>query len=678
MSTTSQIKIGDSTYNVDDLLAKAEDGTLYEYLEPELSKIAGEAEASQLLSDVYDSIEALKSDYEEMISGVEEDEEGLDRDLDGDLYEVKKDRYEEEIDDIEALIDELDSTLYVAIQDVVNDYGRYHIRTDADIKFTPTVDYDDGDVVDIQATGGKVAASTDGYDGEDLTGEGIVTYHDYDAYLANQADNRVDGSDQGIFVYLEPEDTVQGMTYADGVLSVEVYNSRTSKTVTLDISGIMNNVNVYFEFGLESALPSSVYNHLPKEVKQQMFVNEDIYSLYEQGLDRTAEDKLSFIDRYDEIKEGAAAVTADYATNSESALPYVEKGLEIMFGHLNDPEANNNSVAEAMANYLDVLEEITDPQLKSDALVAFVMTMVKEAGQNYFQGMLGETIPTLIEEIFLEDESLTKYEMLACLVLETQTGGVGKFGGAEILSLTTGVSSSDTGTLANVGGIFYIDNDNGQIAIHNEYWQNEETTKAAVEAYKELILEVGWTGDAGAVDEILNYFELKTEFDETPKLGHNYADALSAALSALAEDGYSKDIIDLNLFDGITGGNWYAGVESILKALKGAEGKPFDEVAAIFRDAIALIGDDNWDGDILSSVIFYLYHAGGEYGEKLLQKIFEADPDLKAEIKNTIKAETENPLHSGETSGGAVFAAIFGIPVPQGVPAGALQILDEF
>jgi hypothetical protein len=643
MSATSQLKIGDSTYSVDDLLAKAEDGTLYDYLEPELSKISGEAEASQLLSDVYDSIEDLKTDYEGMIEGVEEDEDDLDRDLDGDLYEVKKDRYEEEIDDLEELIAELDSTLYVAIQDVVNDYGKFHVRTDADIKFTPTVDYEDGDVIDVQATGGKAEASTDGYDGEDVTGDGLVTYHDYEAFLDSQATARVDGSDQGVFVYLEPEDTVQGMTYSNGVLNMDIYNSRNGKTVTMQISGIMNNVNLYFEYGDESSFPSSVYSHLPSDIKNQMFVNEDIYSLDEQDLERTDAEKLSFIDNYDEIKEGAAAITAQYAASASEALPHVEEGLEIMFGYLNTEAGDTVSLAECMATFIDTLDGLS-ANVKSDVMVSFIMTMVKEAGQNYFQNMLGMTIPTLIEEVFLEDGALSANEMLACLVIETQTGdSVGKFGGPEILSLTTGVSSSEAGSLANVGGVFFIDNDTGHIAAHSEYWQDEATTREALAAYKSLILEVGWTGNAGAVDDVLFQFDTKDDWEDSAA-GSDITSGEATAIKD-AKDAFNWGIWD-SIGSGITTSNYRREVKNALDVL--ISGKSYQEAGTHLLQYVQNAEKPRWQDDIMDGVIKTFLDMG-DAGKAILDKICEACPGFAQSAMDIINNGNDNPRFYDDT-----------------------------
>jgi hypothetical protein len=642
MGTTSQIHIGDTTYNVDDLLAQAESGTLYDYLETELNKLAGEAEANDLLAEVSESIEALKADFEEMIDGVEEDEDDLDRDIDGDLYEIKKDRYEEEIDELEDLISELDSTLYLAIQDVVNEYGKYHVRTNADIKFTPTIDYEDGDVVEVQATGGKAVSSDEEYDGEDFDGNGIANYQDYVAFLESQSQNDIEGDCQGVFIYLEPEDVVQNMTYANGTITVDVYNSRNGNNVTMQISGIMNDANLYFEYGNQSSFPSSVYNNLPSEVTKYMFVNEEMYSLYEQGLDRTDEDKLTFIDRYDDIKEGAADVTAEYATNPEATLPYVEQGLEIMFSYLNFESDNTTSLAEVMASYLDVLEEISDPTLKSDALVSFVMTMAKKGGQNYFQGLLG--IPTLIEEIFLADETLSQNEMVACLMLETQTGAsIGKFGGPEILSLTSGVSESDAASMATIGGIFFIDSESGVIQIHQEEWKNEEKTLAALEAYKQLILEIGWTADTGAVDDILSQFEQKEIIETTPVITDDYKSALSMAVSLVEEDNQAKDLIDFNLVDGLTGENWEKEVKGIINALKNSTATSFEALAQILRNEIADLPDTH-DGDVIASVIAYIGRS--DIGKDLLNQLFAADPTLKDHISNIIMGETVLPYHA--------------------------------
>ncbi|MBU0506565.1 hypothetical protein KJ708_11285, partial [bacterium] len=520
------VQIGKSSYSVEDLLTYAENGTLDSILEPEMESLSGD-EITEFVNEIYALLDEAKVDYEKVIDGIEEDIDDLNQDTDGDLYDVKRDRYEEEIDEIDEMMDEMDDVLYNAVEECATEYGSLNVRTSDDIKFTPSVDYEDGDVVSIQATGGKAASSEDAYDGEDTTGDGVVTYHDYDQYLHDQADSHMQDTEQGVFVYLEPEDVVQSMSSSNGILTVKIQNSRNGKNITLEISGIMNNVNLFFEYGSETQFSSSVYSGLPTELKKQIFTNEEVYSLYEQGIDRTDEEKLSFIDRYDDIKEGAATVTSEFAENPTSTLPYVEQGLEIMFGYLNDPEQYNGSRAEAMAAYLDILEQITDETIKSDALVSFIMTMAKEAGQNYFQGLLGDTIPTLIEEIFLADEALSTNEKMACLLLEMQSGGTGKFGGTASLSLTTGVTASDEGSLANVGGLFFIDSETGLIAIHDELWQDEGTTKEALEAYKKLILEIGWTGDTGAIDEILGYFDSLDEYNAKPKVTDAYESAIN-------------------------------------------------------------------------------------------------------------------------------------------------------
>jgi hypothetical protein len=671
----TSIKIGQTSYSVEDLLNYADNGTLDSILEPELQSLSGD-EITEFVTELYALLDEAKGDYDKVINGIEEDIDDLDRDTDEDLYDVKKDRYEEDIDEIDALIEEIDDTLYNAIEECATEYGSLHVRTSDDIAFTPTVDYENGDVVEIQATGGKAAASTDGYDGEDVTGDSLVTYHDYDQYLVDQASTNL-STDQGIILNLEPEDTVESMSYSNGILSVKIKSSRSGKIVTLEISGISNGVDLYFEFGSESQLSSSVTSGLPPEIKKQIYVNEEVYSLYELGIERTDEEKLSFIDRFDEIKEGAIAVTNEFAQSPASVLPYVEQGLEIMFGYLNDPEQYNGSRAEAMAAYLDVLEQISDETTKSDALVSFVMTMVKEAGQNYFQGLLGDTIPTLIEEIFLADETLTTNEKMACLILEMQSGGVGKFGGVESLSLTTGVSASDEGSLANVGGIFFIDAETKLLTIHDELWQDEATTREALAAYKKLILETGWTGDTGAIDEILGYFDSLDAYNEAPKITNTYATAVNDALRALSVDSKARTDVNAALFDGIKGSVWYSKVKELLNILKSGKDFPLEDVVTQLRAGIESL-EDKHDGDVLSSFIFYLYYSS-DAGPDLLSAIFEVDPDLKLDIQCAIEGEKTPPYHAYEVYIGNGLAAFLGLDGSSArTKKGALSILQEY
>jgi len=628
MGMTSQITIGDSTYCVEDLLAQTENGTLYNYLEHELNKLSGEAEANQLLEDVSESIEKLKVDYENMIEGAEEDQDDLIKDKDSDLYDIHYERYEEEIDELEELIGDLDSTLYMEIQDCVNEYSKNHVRTDADIKFTPTIDYENGDVVEVQATGGKAASSDDDYDGEDFDGNGVANYQDYAAYLESKSLNDLEGDCQGIFVYLEPEDVVQNMTYVNGTITVDIYNSRNGNNVTMNISGIMNDANLYFEYGNASSLPSSVYSHLPSEIKKYMYVNEEVYSLYEQSLDRSDEDKLTFIDRYDEIKEGAAEVTAEYATNPDAALPYVEQGLEIMFSYLNYESGNTTSLAEVMASYLDVLDEIMASQLKSDVLVSFVMTMAKKAGQSYFQGLLGQTIPALIEEIFLEDGDLSNNEMVACLLLETQTGEtVGKFGGTEMLSVDTATQTSDSGTTQSSGALFYLD-ENGRLESHDEHWQKFRKLSAAMRAYQELTLEIGWTANTGVIDEFMGHIENREAYLDKPKVAGEYQQVFNMAQAQFVQRSGSNSGT----------GPCFQSMTNFFDTLVNLERATMDDLVLLFRNFVAEIANTNEGKMALAVVIRCLTFS--PIGSMFLRELHTTDSTLLSEIKKQLVAYT--------------------------------------
>ncbi len=603
---------GDTTYDVEELVQHFENDTLYDFLELDLKDMT-EAQRMQFIDDFRDGAEIARDDLDELQEGLKDEL----KEVDEEIQSSKAARIQREIDDLKELEDMINCELAEAVEGCVTKANLLLRRTDEDV-FINSGDIGQYETVYVNATGGDpgIFETVDSTAREDLDGDGMLTYRDEEIRLDNEALDRIDLG-QSIFIGLEPEDIVQSVAkVSDGITRITITNSLTGETKFIDLEGLQDGVDVYFDFSNENTIPESQYKSWDTDFQKLAFFNDNMFSVYD-NLHKDEVNKTSFIGNIDNIMDSIPEMVPQYAANGSSGVAgYVEEGIETLFGFLNESEGELNNADQCTGDFIRSISGL-DQSLQEDIVTTLIMTLALKGGSTYWQAFFSGTAAGQFHNVLLADGNLSAIEQMVIMVSNLQIPGAGHYG-----------SAGDFW-----GNIFYRNEPAGgdpYVEFLQDEWSDIDQLKEAFALYKETIAQISWASDDGSVDECLKDLETKQETQDS-----GYVEVVDEVVRDSIDDAIGDiDKTDGGTLQGIKDDEYLLEVTMALKALYQVALQSPEQAAAsllLYIDGL----DDSHKNDVAAGVVYYLYKAGGA-ARKLLKTMCETVSGFKNSISATM------------------------------------------
>ena len=464
-------------------------------------------ELTELKTDILTELSALEEEWEDILDGEEDD-------YDDSETEEGKARAERNMDEVNESLDLL-ATFEDALDEPFEHQLLLNYETSTEMTWT-TSGLNDGDAVTIKATGTQ--ANAESMWGEDETEEtevtagedGVVTYADYEAQQVADATATADTAQMLILgaageTFTLAEDgadyTVFNVTDADG------------NTYTLRIEG---KPAIYFEPGTVSLDAISGYSD---DLAKRCYEYGDTMSFYDhQNTDEMSDaEKLAYVETYTDVvnsttfdtawaqvsewigienisydENGAITETA-YNTGtsltSDEAYDYYKSALDQLYAWFNEG-SDKESIEGVWSN---IFAEWSSAGLSDNDITAIIETMVlglfNGGNETMFQAIMGPAIGTLESYIETDGDStnpMNEFDKMITLLLETKSGGVGRYGGADIWTNTTMTKATTD-----------VD---GNTTYSEAEWIDNAENIAAIEMYKTAVFG-SWTV-TGAYEDV--------------------------------------------------------------------------------------------------------------------------------------------------------------------------------
>lgn len=556
-------------------------------------------EIEELKTELLDRLEVIGKELSEIYDGYETDAEDSTTTEGQARYEAKMDEVEEALATLEDIEDAADDPLeHLALL--------YQESTD-DISWT-TNGLNEGDAVTLKCTGTQ--ADADSMWGEDESEEtaaveagedGIVTYADYEAAQVDDATATADAA-QMLFLGAAGENytlveegadyTIFNVTDVDG------------NSYTLRIEG---SPAIYFEPGTVTTDGIANYS---EALAKRTYERGDTLSFYEhQNTDDLSDaDKLTYVETYTDVTssttfdsawaqvaqwigvestgvDSAAGTTvislvasssvSTMSLTSDAAYDYYKSALDQLYGWFNDSSASESITAV----WSDIFSQWATAGLTDNEMTALVETLVlgvfSGSNQIMFQAIMGPAIGSLETYINTDSTStdpINEFDKMIMLLLETNSGGVGRYGGSEIWTNTTMTKPATDAE--------------GNTTYSEAEWNDHPENSAAIEMYKTTVFG-SWTTYSGYEDVQIG-IETEAETYET-----------TSDMSATDPEGNLIHGFDVSFSSDLAStfrsqADEYAQkVAGDITQLDGADQGPMRDYLIAFADHFS-----NWTGDI--------------------------------------------------------------------------------
>ena len=418
--------------------------------------------------------------------------------------------------------------------------------------------------------------------------------------------------------------------YVDGTAVCTIYNSERGSTIQVEIAGLLGEgIHVYFDAPTDDFVEESVYSKWDEEFQKKCFFGDDWNSVWENLNPVEEEDKLSFIEGFDDLvnDENISYIIDTFSNGheAETVKSITKEALGELFRWYNEP--SDTSQQEVWSEVYQMIEPL-EQGVQEDVLMTITMLLAVEGDQAFFQDLCGTQVAS-IENIFVADGELSTNEKVACMMLEMngglETGGL--YGGVNFLSTdssTVQVLEAD-GVVTN-GQVFGVRTD-GVTTIVDENWSDIGDTKAAMQLYQEAITQTKWITQDAAVTEFIDTLTEMEEYDGLGIITDEMIDEIAKAIDIVDADDANSGT------DGIKPGEYYSETVAALNLCL-QPGVPIETVASSVLNYIQTTIETKHDGDVLSGFIYYL----NKKCPSLMKAILKV-PGFKSTAKGIIDVE---------------------------------------
>ncbi|MBF0105005.1 MAG: hypothetical protein HQM16_06720 [Deltaproteobacteria bacterium] len=545
---------------------------------PDLVLEEVKAEFKKAIDEAIKGLKELeeRADEEADICDDEDDEEGEDE------WKAEK----KELDALQKTLKGVDDEFEGAFEEAMANYELHHIVTnkqDDMVDFANT-HYVDGDVIDVELTGGTILAEGErekeeeyvpgNYDNDQA---GLITHNDYEKWLTTKETERLDKS-QRFYLKLDFGDRITGITYAGGVATFTVQKNN-GATVTCHIKGLESKGCLIKMMSPDTEFVSdAVLKTLPDELLKVLHKGEDDTDLYHVFNQPTAEDKRGNIQFYSKVTEGIEAAVDAHTSgvDREKVLEKTREYIGWIFDAFN--EGAEYGLDTAWAKVMTDMATL-DPQIKKDVAQAIMMSFALNADQATF-GLIMQFAIKKIEGIYLEDGALDAEEMKYIIFMENHVGVAGLYGGTDFWDTDAKPAEGDLQQSCNQIGYVFASNQAGfPFIIPGSVWDNRAELEAGIQGYLELVGQVPFAEEHPMARQRLE--DVSTEGQKAGEVGMLFKDlmtVLNAAVQAKVVDEEGQTHYDLDAFNQLLSDN-----SALLVNLTEAQ-------IAAFKDALLLAG----------------------------------------------------------------------------------------
>ncbi|MBI2340869.1 MAG: hypothetical protein HYU99_10990 [Deltaproteobacteria bacterium] len=570
-------------------------------LDEEISAYKDELDnAADELEDAVDGIDddAERADAEELLAEVEAELEKADS-----LEDAVDDEY---VDIQEHSIDATDGE-DVSISDLDLDGGTYTYSmssgstnpfgedTDEDYLKDEGITNDDGEVI------------------SDYNSDGFMNQDDIDAALADR-DSTLDA--QNVFIKTDSSQHWTLVSSDNGTYTFKVEDTSTDPAtyayVTFENAA---DIVFYFSSGITEADLETMKTTWPTDLLKNCYWADSTDSFYDELFeDESEESNLDVISGYNDSVEGLTSSTISQYTDgtlSSELQTSAEEALEALYGYIDDP--SGDSVAEIWTDLFAAWDSAGLSEADQALLIQYLTLTVATNDSANFGTLFGPAIVTLETMLDYDSASHANYnenDKLVVMLLETQTGAVGNYGGST--AFWTTALSADGETQGS-----WHDQDENITAINNykavvaaagmsltgyeaTALENEEAMQEAEGEAKEEGGTV--TYDSSAAEKMASHVsQAGHDFDQAGINENNftsYLDTLVSEVNSLWESGASVEEIQ----------------NAISSYIGGLGGKFQDDVAATVAYLIHKYANDLYKavykGNFLDEMIDVIYNGG--------------------------------------------------------------------
>lgn len=621
------IQIGSKEYSYLEILEWIENGELEDKLNAIYKDLPTEDKES-FFTDLTESIQEASDkfyDLKKIYDGKAKEA----RDLDDDMMEIQWNEFEDACKD---LSDFFERDVLDYFEEAYNEFSDQYIETSDDIAVGPEL-FDDGDEVEVIPTGGQVY---DYYDkgiekiNYDYDLDGDIDYDDTVASVLADKEGMYETT-QDIFFNVPEGYTLNIVGPTNGVVQYVFSNPATSKTVTFNVTlkeGVRYIIDSTFEAITDEQLAS-----MDAQLQKQTFLGASIYSVWEKNNEPDLVAKLDYIPFYGDLvsQETFDSTTAYYdeggtLSNSQIYDLYKEYLQDILSVYTGGEDGEDQSPA-AM---LDAMQKVLQQTATLDAAdqrklwTSLILGLAYSGEQSDFQRIFGCDLETgtglisAIENLFLQDGTLTVNGASLCGVLELYSGSPGKYAASGLDFFGTMAYRDDMGD-----------------PMFDEFGDSQFVLDVYDQLNALISGSIPWAVDTGTSAQYVEDLNTSVEEDDLGFSLTMTADYLIAADAALDYYG-GKDAADIR--DGITQDNY---VDQFTKGITTISafplGTPMEDVALALKNFIKS-QPDNWRGDLAAGIIYALKMASPE-----LLKALVAVEGFSSYFKFQIEEDTHDP-----------------------------------
>ena len=579
-----------------------------------------DVERQAIMESVYEDLDNAIDALRDELSGLKDDKKDA-RKADDD-YAVED--LEQEIDELDVLIDDI-KALERGIKGVYEQYDISNPAATAEDVFLSTAQIEDG--AEIVALGGDEtifeAEEANDEPLTDLDGDGFVTVRDQEIRDADNIEGQFKEK-QSIFLQLSESEVIQDLKHVGNDTHIQILDRETGQLKTVILKNHVPGVNLYLDAVNEEFVSQDTLRDLDPNTQKMTFIGDDPDSVYQKFNPRTEEDELAYIGKYGDVTSDETlnmALTYTSGTSSSQVKDLTKQALDLMFESLNRP--TEKPISETINEItLSLLNGVSD-QVKSDVLIAVVMSLMLKGNQEYFTFFFGSgSIVSAIEDILVKD-GLSPEEINVVGFLEMHSGGAGRYGGAEnFWNYISGVMDSySTGY---------------EMAPNHEDWQSFENIKAGMELYEETVAQIGWVSDNGVPTEVIEDVE-QVIADQDDGIYEVFSEKMLNNLGKAGTKLHPKG--GKAGTDGITQKNFRAQVMKGIAAIGAAAGDgeilSAADAANALKKFLGNLPKENWDGDVAAGIVWALC----KKSPNVMRSMLAASPGLKKYLKLMMKDE---------------------------------------